>query len=203
MNRIRSFSMALIIFFVIPGIARSWTSFRLPAVIGGGSGGYFYLALDEMDNLYRSHWDKIYSVHTNIRIYRQLYASVQYGKYRNENVKVKGYFNKKAFWDEQFINVGIRRYSGSLGRWDYYSGLGFTFVAIEELPGASVFNANEDGKTSGSGLYFELGLRYSLFANLGIFGEFEINSAGEGGTPGFVGHNLGGYAFQMGIEVNF
>ncbi|NOZ62336.1 MAG: hypothetical protein GXO74_11725 [Calditrichaeota bacterium] len=191
------------IFLFHPRQAKCWDSFRLPTVVTGGSAGYFYVALDDFRAKYTTRWDKIYSGHFDVRVYRGIYLSVQYSRYLNENMKSGIKTVKTANWDERFINVGIRRYAEMVGRWNFYTGLGLTFISIDETPGLSVFENDTNGKTKGNGFYFEIGSHRTLLSHLGLFLEFEITSAGEGGTPGFVGHNIGGYAFQAGIDMNF
>ncbi len=203
MKTIIRWFVLILLLSLAPETARSWESFRLPRVIAGGSAGYFYLALDDFKSLYSSKWDRLYSGNVNIRVYRGFYLSLQYAQYLNKKAKDDIAASQTVSWDERFVNVGIRRYLDTLGKWNLYSGLGFVFISITELPDATIFENNTDGKTKGKGFYFELGSRRALLPNLGLFLEFEISSAGEGGTPGFVGYNIGGYAFQCGLELNF
>jgi len=201
----RSISLIAILILIIffnPRPAKSWDSFRLPSVVAGGSAGYFYIALDDFRALYSTRWDKMYSGHFDVRVYRGIYLSVQYARYLNENMKSE-IKTLKGTWEERFINIGVRRYAERVGKWNFYTGLGLTFITINESPGLSVFENNSTGKTEGNGFYFEIGSHRTLLSHLGLFMEFEITSAGEGGTPGFVGHNIGGYAFQCGLDVNF
>jgi len=196
-------AILLSVFSFRPPQARCWDSFRLPTVVAGGSIGYFYVALDDFRALYTTRWDKIYSGHFDVRVYRGIYLSVQYERYRNNNMKPQFNETGNAYWEERFINVGVRRYADIVGKWNLYTGLGLTFISIDETPGLSVFENDTNGKSEGNGFYFEIGSHRTLMSNLGLFLEFEITSAGEGGTPGFVGHNIGGYNFSCGIDINF
>jgi len=78
-------------------------------------------------------------------------------------------------------------------------------VSVEEKAGFSVLEpeSTNDVSTDGSGFYLEVGADYIFIPHVGLNIELEISSAGEGGTPGFMGSSLGGYAFLTGLNFHF
>jgi len=187
--------------------AFAWDTFLLPKAVAGASAGYFRISLDDFNKIYASRWNYIYGAHVNVRVYRSYYLTLQYEKYKTDKMKQGMEFSSgnegAPVWDEQFINVGIRMYSSSVSRWNFYSGLGLTFITVKEKLGWSVFENDPSTKRRGDGFFFELGADYIILPHVALFAEFEITSAGEGGTPGFVGYSLGGYAFQIGIDFYY
>ena len=179
----------------------AWSFFRVPTVVLGGSAGYYRASLNNFDRYYDSHWDIYGSAQISARVYRMNYITLQYARFQKTNeVEALG----KAEWDERFFNIGLRWYGEGRKRWRYYAGFGFTFISIEEKPGLSILAPNDpnDVSTSGSGFFLELGADYIILPHIALNLEFEVSSAGEGGTPGFEGSSLGGYAFLAGINFH-
>ena len=196
--------LSLLSIIIFSTSVRAWESFALPRIIVGGSAGYFRISLDDFDNVYSSRWNYIYSGDLNIRVYRSTFLSIQYAKYNNEKAKnileIKNNSQKKPNWQEEFLNLGIRWYSTSRGKWNFYTGFGFNFVTIKEEPEFSVFFDNGSKKRQGKGLYLEIGTNYIIISPVALSMEFEISSIGEAGYPGFIGHSIGGYTFLVGVD---
>lgn len=179
----------------------AWSFFRVPRVVLGGSTGYYRASLDNFSRYYDSRWDIYYSGQISARLFRMNYLTLQYARFQKSNeVESLG----KAEWNERFINVGVRWYGEGQKRWRYYAGFGFTFIHIEEKPGFSLLAPNNPNEvsTNGSGFFLELGADYIILPHVALNLELEVSSAGEGGTPGFEGSSLGGYAFLAGINFH-
>ena len=186
---------------VIDDAQSAWSFFRVPRVVLGGSTGYYRASLDNFTRYYDSRWDFYYSGQMSVRVFRMNYLTLQYARFQKTNdVESVG----KAEWNERFINVGIRWYGEGRKRWRYYAGFGFTFINVKEKSGFSLLDSNNpnDSSTSGSGFFLEIGGDYVLFPHVALNLELEVSSAGEGGTPGFEGSSLGGYAFLAGINFH-
>ncbi len=208
MTKILTVLLLLVIIFLGNGTnVFAWDSYLLPNVIAGGGAGYFRISLDQFDQLYRSRWSPVFSGQINVRVYRNYFLTAQYAKYINNKNKESAVdpntASGNARWEERFINAGVRFYSEAAGKWNFYYTLGLTFISVTEKPGLSVFENTSAENTDGSGFFFELGSDFNLLPHVNLFLEFEITSAGAGGTPGFVGHSLGGYAFQSGLNFYF
>ena len=178
-----------------------WSFFKIPRVIFGGSTGYYRASLDNYTRYYDSRWDFYYSGQTSIRLYRMNYLTLQYARFQKTgDVGSIG----KAEWNERFINVGVRWYGEGRKRWRYYAGFGFTFINIEEKPGFSLLDPNSpnDVSTNASGFFLEIGGDYIILPYVALNLEIEVSSAGQGGTPGFAGSSLGGYAFLAGFNFH-
>ena len=193
----------LLITLFVTNPVKAWHSFSLPRVIAGGGAGYFRISLDNCNNQYTSKWSNIYSSQVNFRFYRSSYLTLQYEKYRNEKANEEFKTNITPFWDETFFNVGIRWYSESRRKWNFYTSLGLTFTKIKEQPGLSIFpSSNENNNTKdGKGFFAEIGTDYVIFPHAALFIELELSSVGEGGMPGFVGQSTGGFAVQAGLDL--
>jgi len=179
-----------------------WSLLKIPRVIFGGSAGYYRASLDNYTKYYNSRWDVYYSGQASLRLYRMSYLTLQYARFQTNNeIGSTG----EAEWNERFINIGIRWYNEGRKRWRYYAGFGFTFINVKEKTGFSLLNPNNpnDVWTNGSGFFLEIGGDYAIFPHVGLNLELEASSAGEGGTPGFVGSSLGGYAFLAGLNFHF
>ena len=178
-----------------------WSFLRIPRVIVGASAGYFRVSLDNYTRYYDSRWDGYYSGQANVRVYRMNYLTVQYARFRKTNqVESAG----EAEWNERFINVGVRWYNESRKRWRYYAGFGFTFINVKEQAGFSLLSPNNpnDVSSDASGFFLEIGGDYIVLPHVALNLEIEVSSAGEGGTPGFAGSSLGGYAFLTGLNFH-
>ncbi|MDW7681889.1 MAG: hypothetical protein SCK70_15105, partial [bacterium] len=103
----------------------------------------------------------------------------------------------------EFINFGVRWYSDTAGKWNFYTGLGLTLITVEEQAGLSLFVNSSSDQKKGRGFFLELGTNFQFLPHLAWLVELEMTSAGEGGMPGFVGHSIGGYTFQTGLEFYF
>jgi len=201
-KKIVSMFLLLFVIFFIQNSAYAWHSFSLPRVIAGGGVGYFRISLGDFNSLYTSKWDGIYTGHANIRFYGANYLTVQYAKYKNDNAKQENDNSGIPVWEETFYNIGIRWYSESSRRWNFFTALGFTFTKIKEQSGLSVLsnsNENSDSK-DGRGFFLEAGANYTIFPHAALFMEIEVSSVGQGGTPAIAKHSLGGFAFQVGLD---
>ena len=179
-----------------------WSFLRVPRVIVGASAGYFRVSLDNYTRYYDSRWDVYYSGQANVRVYRMNYLTVQYARFRKTNqVELAG----EAEWNERFINVGVRWYNEGRKRWRYYAGFGFTFINVKEQAGFSLLSPSNpnDVSSNASGFFLEIGGDYIVLPHVALNLEIEVSSAGEGGTPGFAGSSLGGYAFLTGLNFHF
>jgi hypothetical protein len=179
-----------------------WSFLRVPRVIVGASAGYFRVSLDNYTRYYDSRWDVYYSGQANVRVYRMNYLTVQYARFRKTNqVESAG----EAEWNERFINVGVRWYNEGRKRWRYYAGFGFTFINVKEQAGFSLLSPSNpnDVSSNASGFFLEIGGDYIVLPHVALNLEIEVSSAGEGGTPGFAGSSLGGYAFLTGLNFHF
>jgi hypothetical protein len=204
-SKIKVIVLLFLINLIFTNPVKAWHSFSLPRVVAGGGAGFFRASLDNINNLYTSKWDGIYTGHANFRLYRLTYLTLQYAKYKNENGKQQNDISGNPIWEETFYNVGVRWYSESFRKWNFYTTLGMTFTKIQEQPGLSVFpnsNENSDSK-NGRGFFLEIGADYTIFPHAALFWEIEISSVGEGGVPAIVGHSLGGFAFQAGLNFYF
>ncbi len=209
MNK-KYFTIGIIVFtiFILQTTsAFSWSSFVLPRFIGGVSAGYFRISLDDYNEVYSSRWNETYGAHFNVRFYKSTFVTIQYSQYQNDNIRqsiqMSHNIPNNAKWDQKIYNIGIRWYSDSLGKWNFYSGFGLTFIDISEPEGISVFENVTADDNDGSGFFIELGFEYIVLPHVSVGFEFEASSAGEGGTPGFVGHSIGGYTFQLGTSFHF
>jgi hypothetical protein len=179
-----------------------WSFLRVPRVIVGASAGYFRVSLDNYTRYYDSRWDVYYSGQANVRVYRMNYLTVQYARFRKTNqVESAG----EAEWNERFINVGVRWYNEGRKRWRYYAGFGFTFINVKEQAGFSLLSPSNpnDVSSNASGFFLEIGGDYIVLPHVALNLEIQVSSAGEGGTPGFAGSSLGGYAFLTGLNFHF
>jgi len=188
--------------------AQEWIFSPMPRVIAGGTIGYFRVSLDNFNDLYSSRWDTYYSGQVSVRFYHSTYACFQYATFTKagKTVTIAGTDQTgQAEWKETFMNIGLRRYSDTNEKWRFYTGVGFIFIEIEEAAGISIFaNKNTtDTRTEGSGFYLEIGGDYRIIPHVAFGWEIEANSAGEGGNPGFAGSNLGGLAFQLGLNLDY
>ena len=194
--------------FISTSFVNAWEIYTLPRVVVGGSYGVLRVSLDNFSKYYNSRWDGYYSGQISVRVYKNNYVTVQYGKY---NKTGKSFVNNetelttKAKWDERILNVGIRRYSELNRRWRSFIGIGFAFIDVEEAAGYSLFKSEavDNVKTDGQGFFLEIGGDYFIIPNLAFSLEFEATTASEGGGPSFVGSNLGGYAFMTGVNLHF
>jgi len=182
----------------------AWSSLRLPRVIFGGSTGYFRVSLDNFTKFYDSRWDNYHSGQVSVRVYKTNYLSLQYARFqKNANVN-NNILSGEAEWEERFINVGIRWYAETRKRWRLYSGFGFIFVNVKEKAGLLLDpETSNDVETNGSGFFLEIGADYIILPHIALNLELEASSVGEGGTPGFAGSSLGGYAFLTGLNFHF
>ncbi len=195
-----SLLLGLIIFSGNEACAQ-WSLLKIPRVIFGGSAGYYRASLDNYTRYYDSRWDAYFGGQASIRVYRMNYLTLQYARFQKaEEISP----TETAKWNERFINVGVRWYNEGRKRWRYYAGFGFTFINVKEKTSFSLLASSDpnDVSTNGSGFFLELGGDYMLFPNVGLNLEVEVCSAGEGGTPGFVGSSLGGYAFLAGLNFH-
>lgn len=209
MNK-KYFTLVIIIFIIFifqVNSAFSWSSFMLPRFIGGVSAGYFRISLDDFDKVYSSRWNETYGANFNVRFYKSTFATLQYSQYHNDDfrqsIAVSHDISDGAKWNQKIYNIGIRWYSDSRGKWNFYSGFGLTFIDISEPAGISVFENVTADDNDGRGFFLELGFEYIILPHVSVGFEFEASSAGEGGTPGFVGHSIGGYTFQLGTSFHF
>lgn len=178
-----------------------WSLLRIPRVIFGGSTGYYRASLDNYTRYYESRWDAYHSGQASVRVYRMNYLTLQYARFQKSNqIDSSG----EAEWNERFINVGVRWYNEGRKRWRYYAGFGFTFINVKEHAGFSLLATNDpnDVSTDASGFFLEIGGDYIILHHVALNLEIEVSSAGEGGTPGFVGSSLGGYAFLVGLNFH-
>jgi len=203
MKKKLAFALILLTLLTPAAIHAAWSYFQIPRIILGGSTGYFRASLDNFTRIYASRWDNYNSAQLSVRVYRTNYLSIQYANFQKEATDNAAYSN--ARWQERFINFGLRWYSETRKRWRFYSGFGFVFVKIKEKAGLSLLKPNhpEDVTTNGSGFYLEIGADYIILPHLGLNLELEASSAGEGGTPGFMGSSLGGYALLAGLNFHF
>lgn len=197
--------MALLIPLFAKNAKSQWSRFSQPRAVIGGSAGFYRVSFDNFTDIYDSRWDYYYSSQVSIRIIRSNYATVQYSRFQKARNINTPELSGKATWDQRFINVGIRWYSDAQKRWRFYSGFGFSFVSVDEKAGFSVLEpeSDKDVSSDGSGFYLEIGTDYLIIPHVGLNLELEISSAGEGGTPGFMGSSLGGYAFLAGMNFHF
>lgn len=183
----------------------AWSFLKIPQVIFGGSAGYYRVSLDDYTRIYDSRWDVYYSGQMSVRIYRMNYLTFQYAHFHKTDKSDQAAMIGQVEWRERFINLGVRWYVESRKRWRYYAGFGFTFINVKEKPGYSLLDPNnpKDVSTDGKGFFLEIGGDYIIFPHIALNLEVEASSAGEGGTPGFVGSSLGGYAFLAGVTFYF
>ena len=182
-----------------------WSRFRQPHAVIGGSVGFYRVSFDNFTDIYDSRWDHYYSSHASIRVYHSNYATIQYSRFQKTKNVDTPELSGEAAWDQRFINIGVRWYSDAQRKWRFYSGFGFSFVNVTEKAGLSVLEpaSTKDVSSDGSGFYLEIGADYIIIPHVGLNIEVEISSAGEGGTPGFMGSSLGGYAFLTGLNFHF
>jgi len=196
--------LILLNIFAINELNGAWSYFRIPQVVFGGSIGYYRASLENYTRIYDSRWDNYYSGQMSVRVYRTNYITLQYARFQKTTEVNDQFPSGEAEWNERFINVGVRWYSETRKRWRYYAGFGFTFINVKEKAGFSLLAPNNpnDVSTDGSGFYLEIGGDYIILPHVALNLELEASSAGEGGTPGFVGSSLGGYAFLAGLNFH-
>ncbi len=202
-NIVFSFVLLSLLFF--SPAESQWARFNPPRAVIGGSAGFYRVSFENFTDVYDSRWDYDYSSQISIRVFRSNYATVQFSRFKKaERISSESLLGNAA-WEQRFINVGIRWYSDTQKRWRFYSGFGFSFVSVSEKAGFSVIEpeSTKDVATDGSGFYLEVGADYIFIPHVGLNIELEISSAGEGGTPGFMGSSLGGYAFLTGLSFHF
>ncbi len=201
-KKIAIFVLIGLSFLAINEAQATWSFFRVSRVVFGGSTGYYRASLDNFTRYYDSRWDIYYSGQISTRLYRMNYLTLQYARFQKTN-EVGSI--STAEWNERFINIGVRWYGEGRKRWRYYAGFGFTFIHVEEKSGFSLMAPNNpnDVSTDGSGFFLEIGADYIILSHIALNLELEVSSAGEGGTPGFAGSSLGGYAFLVGVNFHF
>lgn len=202
-----------ILFIVCVGLSLSafnevcgaWSFFKIPQVISGGSAGYYRVSLDDFTKIYDSRWGFYYSGQLSVKVYRMNYLTLQYARFHKTDKLDQAAGIAEVEWEERLINLGLRWYMDSQKRWRYYAGFGFTFINVKEKAGYSLLDPNnpDDVSTDGSGFFLEIGGDYIILPHVALNLELEVSSAGEGGTPGFVGSSLGGYAFLAGLNFHF
>lgn len=195
-------SLLILILVAVNPAQAQWSLLKIPRVIIGGSAGYYRASLDNYTRYYDSRWDVYYGGQASLRLFRMNYLTLQYARF-NQAQKINS--TEMAEWKERFVNIGLRWYNEGRKRWRYYAGFGFTFINVKEKSGFSLldpYNPNAVS-TNGSGFFLELGGDYVVFPHVALNLEVEASSAGEGGTPGFVGSSLGGYAFLAGLNFHF
>jgi hypothetical protein len=199
------FSFVLLSLLFFSQAESQWARFNPPRAVIGGSAGYYRVSFENFTDVYDSRWDYEYSSQVSIRIIRSNYATIQYSRFQKTRNINTPELSGEAAWEQRFINVGIRWYSDTQKRWRFYSGFGFSFVSVTENSGFSVLESEsaKDVTTDGSGFYLEIGADYIFIPHVGLNIELEISSAGEGGTPGFMGSSLGGYTFLTGLSFHF
>lgn len=200
------FSFLILISIFILGEARGeYSFFNQPRLVFGGSAGFYRTSLDDFTRIYDSRWDYFYSGQISLRVYRANYLTLQYGRFRTTGKIDREISSNEAEWDERFINLGIRWYAESQKRLRLYSGFGFTFVTVEEQVGLSLLAPENPNAVSkdGKGFFLEVGGDYLILSHLALNLEIEISSASHGGSPGFMGSSLGGYAFLAGVNFHF
>lgn len=182
-----------------------WSRFNPPRAVIGGSAGFYRVSFENFTNIYNSRWDYDYSTQISVRVYRSNYATLQYSRFKKTASISNESLSGEAAWEQRFINIGVRWYSDTQKRWRFYSGFGFAFVSVTEQGGFSVLEPESlaDVTTDGSGFYLEIGADYLVIPHVGLNLELEISSAGEGGSSGFMGSSLGGYAFLGGLSFHF
>jgi len=197
--------LMLIHIFAVTDARGSWSLFKIPAVTFGGSTGYYRASLENYTKIYDNRWDNYYSGQISVRLYRTNYITLQYARFQKTTEINDNSLTEEAEWRETFINIGLRWYGETRKRWRYYAGFGFTFINVKEQAGFSLLDPNNpnDVSTNGSGFFLEIGGDYIVFPHVALNLEFEASSAGEGGTPGFEGSSLGGYAFLVGMNFHF
>lgn len=207
MNRKNIIFLLLILLniFTFTEAIAAWSYFTRPRVIFGGSTGFFRASLDNYTSIYISRWDNYHSGQISFRAYKNNYVTVQYARFQKTARINDNNFLGNAKWNERIINVGVRWYSESSKRWRLFTGLGFTFIHVKEKAGFSLLapDSPNDVSTNGSGFFLEIGGDYLIIPHVALNLELEVTSASEGGTPGFVGSSLGGYAFLAGLNFHF
>jgi hypothetical protein len=191
-----------LILFSVSEVQGQWSLLKIPRVIFGGSTGYYRVSLDNYPRYYDSRWDVYYGGQASIRVYRMNYLTLQYARFKKTDEISP---TEAAVWNQRFINLGVRWYNEGRKRWRYYAGFGFTFINVKEKSGFSLLESNNpnDVSTNGSGFFLEIGGDYVIFPHVALNLELEASSAGQGGTPGFAGSSLGGYAFLAGLNFHF
>jgi len=199
------FSLVLLILLFFAEAESQWSRHNPPHAVIGGSAGFYRVSFENFTDIYDSRWDYDYSSQVSVRVYRGNYATFQYSRFQKTKKVNTQELSGEAEWDQRFINIGIRWYSDAQKRWRFYSGFGFSFVSVTEKAGFSVLEpeSTKDVATHGSGFYLEIGADYIIIPHVGLNIELEISSAGEGGTPGFMGSSLGGYAFLTGLNFHY
>jgi hypothetical protein len=204
-SKIKVIVFLFLIILISTNPVKAWHSFSLPRIIAGGGAGFFRISLDNFNNLYTSKWGGIYSGHANLRFYRSNYLSIQYEKYKNDKANEEITSPINPVWEETFYNVGVRWYSETTRKWNFYTTIGLTFTKIKEQAGTSLFpesNESSDNK-DGRGFFAEFGANYTIFPHAAFFIEMEVSSVGEGGVPAIAKHSVGGFAFQAGLDFYF
>lgn len=185
------------------GVAQPYGYFQ-PRITLGGSAAQFRISLDEFENIYESRWGASYGGFVGVRVFSAHYALLKYSTFQKAGKKgihsQSGLDLRNAKWDERWYSIGLRVHPPILRKIQSYYGFGVAFFDVDEQPGLSVFQ-DQDENGLGSGFYLELGLEYFPVEKASAFFEFEVASGGTRGKTGFEAFSVGGYRFALGLTL--
>jgi hypothetical protein len=170
----------------------------------GGSAAEFRISLDEFENIYQSRWGASYGGFVGVRVFSAHYALFKYATFQKGGKKgilpETGLDLQNAKWDEQWYSIGLRVQPPILRKIQSYYGFGVAFFDVDEQPGLSVFQ-DQDENGLGTGFYLELGLEYFPMQKASAFFELEVASGGTRGKTGFEAFSVGGFRFALGLTL--
>jgi len=179
--------------------AQSFSGGRDRLIIGGNA-GIFRISYEGFSRIYDERSGMSPGATALVKIRPPYYVVVKYHQFEKDaKIIVNNIVVDTQEWQEKWYNLGLRYVSYGERRLVSHFGFGFAFFKIDESGPVSVFG-RQPGKRDAGGFFLDAGLEYRFrkYASLGA--EFEITSAGIGGTSGFEASSVGGYLFSLGLN---
>ncbi|MDZ7378768.1 MAG: hypothetical protein ONB07_06760 [candidate division KSB1 bacterium] len=206
-NFFLTLSCALATLAAWPVVAVCQAPVHEPRFVIGLRGGEFRVSLDRFEEVYGSRWGLCYGSDASLRVWGNVYAFAGGRFFQTDGGRQVSPHSvdqpTEARWREQWLLVGIRRWSFGERRWSSAVGLGYAFFWVQENPERAALRvpAGGGGEQSGRGFFLSVSLDYSLRQWLGVSAEVEVTSAGVGGRTGFEGSSIGGFFFSLGMNL--
>ncbi len=200
----RLLTIIMFVFLLLPvSSSAQYFGYYHPRVFLGGSIAYYRISAGDFENIYTSRWGESPGGFAGVRFYKGYYFTVKYrtfAKNGKQGVDEKTGLNlNDAHWNEQWITAGVRVQPPITRKTNSYYGFGLVFFDVDETPGLSIFNEDQQQDGWGNGFFMELGLEYFPVERFYTFFEVEISSGGTRGKTGFEAFSVGGFRFAAGI----